>query len=107
LLCFFARLVLDVVFNVDIWLLYASSSTSLAIRLFSITLVTDVETKIIMKSMLMQLTRTFLLRHVLHANCVPIRCRLNSSPLEDPEVVEDPGGSELDVTPSISGIGSN
>jgi hypothetical protein len=96
-----------VAFDVDTWLLYASSSTSLAMRLISVALVTNVEIKIIIKSMLMQLTRIFLLRHALHARCVPIRCRLNSSPLEDPEVGEDPEGCELDATSSVSGIGSS
>jgi hypothetical protein len=76
-------------------------------RLFSVALVTNVETKIMMKLVLMQLTRIFLLRHVLHAICVPIRCRLNGSLLEDPEVEEDPERCELDAAPSESGIGSS
>jgi hypothetical protein len=76
-------------------------------RLFSVALVTNVEIKIMMKLVLMQLTRIFLLRHVLHAICVPVRCRLNGSLLEDPEVEEDPEGCELDATPSVSGVGSS
>ena len=42
------------------------------------------------------LTRIFLLRHELHANCVLIRCRLRGSSLDDRGVVEDPEGWELE-----------
>jgi hypothetical protein len=53
LLHFFARLALAVAFDVDTWLLYVSSSISLAMRLISVALVTNVEIKIIIKSMIM------------------------------------------------------
>lgn len=46
-----------------------------------------------------KLTRIFLLRHELHASCVPIRCRLRGSSLEEAE------GCELGGELSLGGTG--
>jgi hypothetical protein len=46
-----------------------------------------------------KLTRIFLLRHELHADCVPIRCRLRGSSLEEAE------GCELGGELSLGGTG--
>lgn len=54
-----------------------------------------------------KLTRIFLLRHELHASCVPIRCRFKGSSLEDRGVEEDPDGCELGGEFSLGGTGSS